>query len=97
MNAIIEKKMYSIEEREAFKAKREEFRNAIKSLEKEQKEDKAILHMNHAEYCKEHGEWSISGIMCSVFYRKNEISNKLIAYKKFLGKPYDMHEKKIVE
>lgn len=95
MTAIIEKKMYSEEERIVFKAKREEFKNAIKVLEKEQKEDKTILHMNHREYCKEHGMWSISSIMSMVSYRKDKISRLLIEYKKFLSKPYNMHEKKI--
>jgi len=110
MTAIIEKPKYTEEEREAFKAKREEHRDLIKKMVEAQIIEKKLLRSPHhllpeAEYtglysfdktCK----YTLSGVRRAARLtdkckrRRYHITQALIEYKKFLGKPWDMHEYK---
>ena len=106
MSAMTEKIVYTAEERAAFRAKREEFRNEIKALSDKQYSDKKLLRMNHSNIPSEtvktkYGEFKRGGkerashLQNVCFFRANDISDLLIQYRKFLGKPSDMHKKKM--
>jgi len=86
--------------------KRAEFRELIKSLAAEQSAEKKLLRMPHGSIPEQEypayggGKMTLKGtarasrLMYSCWSRARSISGLLVDYKKFLGKPYDMHESK---
>lgn len=94
----IEKQVYTKEEREAFRAKREEFRSNIKALSAQQTEEKKLLRTNHEKlpvatcqtWC---GKVEVGGVrraaylMTSCRDRAARISGLLDGYWTLLGHP----------